>query len=48
VSAAVGIALVHAAVEENLAQIPVTNATQQVHEAMWRPECPHIEIGPDR
>ena len=47
-SAAVGIAVARAAVEEGLAEAPVTDAIHQVHEAMWRPEYPRIEIGPDR
>jgi malate dehydrogenase (oxaloacetate-decarboxylating) len=47
VSAAVGIAVARAAVDEGLAQVPVTNPIQQVHEAMWRPEYPRVEIEPD-
>ena len=46
VSAAVAIAVAVAAVEEGLAQVPVDNPIQQVHEAMWRPDYPRIEIKP--
>ena len=46
VSAAVGVAVAVAAVEEGLAQVPVDNPIQQVHEAMWRPDYPRIEIKP--
>jgi malate dehydrogenase (oxaloacetate-decarboxylating) len=46
VSAAVAVAVVAAAVEEGLAQVPVDNAIQQVHEAMWRPDYPRIDIKP--
>jgi malate dehydrogenase (oxaloacetate-decarboxylating) len=44
VSAAVGVAVAVAAVEEGVAQVPVTEPIQQVHEAMWRPEYPRIEV----
>jgi malate dehydrogenase (oxaloacetate-decarboxylating) len=44
VSAAVGVAVAVAATEEGVAQKPVTDPIQQVHEAMWRPEYPHIEV----
>ena len=43
VSAAVAVAVVKAAVDEGLAQVPVTNPIQQVHDAMWRPEYPIVE-----
>jgi len=33
----------HAAYELGLARIPLTNPTQQVSQAMWRPEYPLIE-----
>jgi acetyl-CoA C-acetyltransferase len=33
-----------AATEEGVAQKPVTDPIQQVHEAMWRPEYPRIEV----
>ena len=46
VSAAVAVAVADAAVEEGLAQVPVDNPIQQVHEAMWRPDYPRIEIKP--
>ena len=33
--------------EEGLAQVPVDDPIHQVHEAMWRPEYPHVEpVGP--
>jgi malate dehydrogenase (oxaloacetate-decarboxylating) len=44
ISAAVGIAVAVAADREGLAQIPVDNPIQQVHEAMWRPEYPRLEL----
>jgi malate dehydrogenase (oxaloacetate-decarboxylating) len=44
VSAAVGVAVAVAAAEEGVAQTPVTEPIQQVHEAMWRPEYPRIEV----
>ena len=44
VSAAVAIAVVRAAVDEGLAQAPVNNPVQQVHQAMWRPEYPKLEV----
>ena len=44
VSAAVAIAVVKAAADEGLAQVPITNPIQQVLDAMWRPEYPKIEI----
>jgi malate dehydrogenase (oxaloacetate-decarboxylating) len=46
VSAAAAAAVAVAAVEEGLAQVPVDNPIQQVHEAMWRPDYPRIEIKP--
>jgi malate dehydrogenase (oxaloacetate-decarboxylating) len=46
VSAAVGVAVALAAADEGLAQVPVTDPIQQVHEAMWRPEYPRIEVKP--
>jgi malate dehydrogenase (oxaloacetate-decarboxylating) len=48
VSAAVAVAVAVAAVEEGLAQVQVDNPIQQVHEAMWRPDYPRIEIKPTR
>jgi malate dehydrogenase (oxaloacetate-decarboxylating) len=44
VSAAVAIAVVKAAVDEGLAQVPITNPIQQVQDAMWRPEYPKVEV----
>ena len=44
VSAAVGAAVATAAAEEGLAQVELENLTQQIHDAMWRPEYPHIEL----
>jgi malate dehydrogenase (oxaloacetate-decarboxylating) len=43
VSAAVAIAVARAAMAEGLAQVPVPNPIQQVHQAMWRPEYPRLE-----
>lgn len=47
VSAAVAIAVAITATDHGLAQRPVSDAVQQVHRAMWRPEYPRIEIDPD-
>jgi malate dehydrogenase (oxaloacetate-decarboxylating) len=44
VSAAVAVAVAVAAAEEGLAQVPVDNPALQVHQAMWRPEYPLIEL----
>ena len=44
VSAAVGIAVTQAAVAEGLAQVELRDAIQQVHEAMWRPQYPRVEV----
>jgi malate dehydrogenase (oxaloacetate-decarboxylating) len=46
VSAAVAIEVVRTAVADGLAQVPVENPIQQVHEAMWRPEYPRLETKP--
>jgi malate dehydrogenase (oxaloacetate-decarboxylating) len=46
VSAAVGVAVAICAVEEGVARAPVDDPIQQVHQAMWRPEYPNIEIKP--
>jgi malate dehydrogenase (oxaloacetate-decarboxylating) len=43
VSAAVAIAVAGAAEKEGLAQVPLTDPVQQVHQAMWRPEYPPFE-----
>ncbi len=47
VSAAVAVAVAKAAVDEGLAQVPVDNPIQQVHDAMWRPEYPIIDVTSD-
>jgi malate dehydrogenase (oxaloacetate-decarboxylating) len=47
VSAAVAITVAEAAVREGHAQTALDNPIQQVHEAMWRPDYPHIELGPE-
>jgi malate dehydrogenase (oxaloacetate-decarboxylating) len=44
VSAAVGVAVAQAADSEGLAQADLYNPVQQVHEAMWRPAYPQIEL----
>jgi malate dehydrogenase (oxaloacetate-decarboxylating) len=46
VSAAVAIAVARAAAAEGLAQAELTNPIQQVHDAMWRPEYPRVEVKP--
>ncbi|MFL6113006.1 MAG: oxaloacetate-decarboxylating malate dehydrogenase [Catenulispora sp.] len=46
VSTAVGVAVAVAAADEGLAQVPVDDTIQQVHQAMWRPEYPRIEVKP--
>lgn len=46
VSAAVGVAVALAAADEGLAQVPIDDPIQQVHQAMWRPEYPQIEVVP--
>ena len=43
VSAAVAIAVSQAAEHQGLAQVPMDNPIQQVHEAMWRPQYPAFE-----
>jgi malate dehydrogenase (oxaloacetate-decarboxylating) len=43
VSAAVAIEVARVAVAEGLAQVPIDNPIQQVHDAMWRYEYPRIE-----
>jgi malate dehydrogenase (oxaloacetate-decarboxylating) len=47
VSAAVAVAVAVAAAEQGLAQVPVDDPVRQVHQAMWWPEYPIIEL-PDR
>jgi malate dehydrogenase (oxaloacetate-decarboxylating) len=44
VSAAVAIAVAEAAESEGLAQLPTDDLVQQVHQAMWRPAYPAIDI----
>jgi malate dehydrogenase (oxaloacetate-decarboxylating) len=44
VSAAVAIAVAQAAAREGVARAAVDNPIQQVHEAMWRPEYPRLEL----
>ena len=46
VSAAVAIAVAQAAVAEGLAQVPVDNPIEAVHQAMWRPQYPKVETKP--
>jgi malate dehydrogenase (oxaloacetate-decarboxylating) len=46
VSAAVAIAVAKAAEQEGLARVPLDDPIQQVHQAMWRPEYPRLEIKP--
>jgi malate dehydrogenase (oxaloacetate-decarboxylating) len=46
VSAAVAIEVARAAEAEGLARLPLDNLIQQVHQAMWRPEYPRLEIKP--
>ena len=47
VSAAVAIAVAVTATKQGLAQRPVSDPVQQVHQAMWRPEYPRIDIDSD-
>jgi malate dehydrogenase (oxaloacetate-decarboxylating) len=44
VSATVAVAVALAAEKEGLAQVRLTNRVQQIHEAMWRPAYPQIEL----
>ncbi len=44
VSAAVAVAVAVAAVEQGLAQVPVDDPVRQVHQAMWQPVYPIIEL----
>jgi malate dehydrogenase (oxaloacetate-decarboxylating) len=44
VSAAVGVAVAVAAQREGLAQVEVDDPVRQVHQTMWRPEYPAIEL----
>ena len=47
VSAAVAIAVATTAHEEGLAQVKLDDLIQQVHNAMWRPEYPTIDLSPE-
>jgi malate dehydrogenase (oxaloacetate-decarboxylating) len=47
VSAAVAIAVAAAAAKEGLAQAELYDPIQQVHDAMWRPVYPRIELERD-
>ena len=44
VSAAVGVGVAQAADSEGLAQADLDNPVQQIHEVMWRPAYPQIEL----
>jgi malate dehydrogenase (oxaloacetate-decarboxylating) len=44
VSAAVAVAVAQAAEKEGHAQTPLTDPVQQIHQAMWRPAYPQIEV----
>ena len=44
VSAAVAVAVSLAAQEEGLGQTAISNPVQQIHEVMWRPAYPQIEV----
>ena len=45
VSAAVAVAVALAAEAEGLAQVSIDNhPLQQIHQAMWQPEYPRIEL----
>lgn len=44
VSAAVAAAVATAAADEGLAQADLPDPIQQIHDAMWRPEYPTIEL----
>jgi malate dehydrogenase (oxaloacetate-decarboxylating) len=44
VSAAVGVAVAQAADSEGIAQADLDNLVQQIHQAMWRPAYPKIEL----
>jgi malate dehydrogenase (oxaloacetate-decarboxylating) len=44
VSAAVGLGVAQAAGSEGLAQADLDNPVQQIHQAMWRPAYPRIEL----
>ena len=44
VSASVAVAVAEAAAENGLAEVELSDPIQQVHDAMWRPEYPVIEV----
>src|SRR6476659_4755977 len=44
VSAAVGIAVATTAVDQGLNRIELPDPVQQIHQAMWRPEYPHLDF----
>jgi malate dehydrogenase (oxaloacetate-decarboxylating) len=44
ISATVAIAVANAAADEGLAQTELSDTIQQVHDAMWRPVYPRIEL----
>ena len=44
VSATVAVAVATAAADEGLAQVELDNLIQRVHEAMWQPVYPTIEV----
>jgi malate dehydrogenase (oxaloacetate-decarboxylating) len=44
VSAAVAIAVARAAENEGLAEVSMNDPVRQVHQLMWRPELPRIEV----
>jgi len=44
VSAAVALGVALAAEKEGLAQVTLHNPVQQIHEAMWRPTYPQVEV----
>lgn len=44
VSAAVGIAVAKAAATHGLNQAELTNPVQQIHDAMWQPDYPRLEV----
>jgi malate dehydrogenase (oxaloacetate-decarboxylating) len=46
VSAAVAIAVAKAAAAEGVARVTLDNPIQQVHQAMWHPRYPRLEIKP--
>jgi malate dehydrogenase (oxaloacetate-decarboxylating) len=47
VSAAVAIAVAQAAARDGVARAAVDNPIQQVHDVMWRPEYPRLELVDD-